>query len=300
MRVFHRRKFSYSGKIISSHVGSWIPGSSLHLHHRTTLKSPIQSLLQFQRTVRRVSRVAGLKQAVRVALAEKCNGEIRFSLCRSGRNVMLRSGTTDMTCFEKVFVDEEYKWPFQTKPRIIVDAGANIGMATLYFSQTFPEARIISIEPESSNFNMLVKNCGQLPNVTLVQGALWSEERNLMLKNPQAEKWAFSVAEASSSTPSGSHEVVALTIPGILKRLGTDHIDILKLDIEGAELDLFRNGAEAWLGSIRQIVIELHDRYRPGCAQGFYAAIGRRTFAQENRGESIFVSFEQPAAKSSC
>src|SRR5579863_6633916 len=107
---------------------------------------------------------------MRVARSEKGKAEIQFRLCASGRNVALRPDTTDMKCFVKVFVDEEYKTPFSIKPKVIVDAGANIGMATLYYSQTYPEARILSIEPESSNFNMLKKNCGDLPNVTLFKG----------------------------------------------------------------------------------------------------------------------------------
>ena len=81
----------------------------------------------------------------------------------------------------------------------------------------------------------------------------------------------------------------AVTIPGILREMDAARIDILKLDIEGAEYELFKTGAESWLGAIRQIVIELHDRYRPGCSQVFYAAIGRFPFAQEIRGENIFI-----------
>src|SRR5579862_2414174 len=181
-----------------------------------------QSLMNFQRRARRLWRVTGVKQAMSVALPENGGGEIRFRLPASGRNVALRPGTTDMKCFEKVFVDEEYKTPFPIKPKVIVDAGANIGMATLYYSQTYPEARIFSIEPESSNFKMLTKNCGGLPNVTLFNGALWCEDRHLTIKDPKSEKWAFSVTETQQSLPTDVQEVEALTIPGILKKLNTD------------------------------------------------------------------------------
>jgi FkbM family methyltransferase len=256
-------------------------------------------LRSFKQRVRRLWPVWGFKDAFRVALAEGKNGEIQLRAPFSGRPVTLRTGTSDLTCFEKVFLTEEYRSPFPAEPKIIVDAGANIGMATLFYSQAYPQARILSIEPESSNFNMLVKNCGYLPNVTLVQGALWCEERDLLVENPNAEKWAFSVVESHSSSRPESRKVAALTIPGILKRLGASHIDILKLDIEGAEHELFRNGTEAWLDAVRQIVIEFHDRFRPGCAQGFYAALGRRPFVQETRGESIFVKLDPPAANHS-
>jgi len=233
---------------------------------------------------------------MRVVLNQKNVGEIQLRLARSGREVALRLGTTDMQCFEEVFLDQEYKPPFPIKPKVIVDAGANIGMTTLYYAQIYPDARIIAIEPEPSNFEMLVKNCGNLANVTLVKGAIWCEDRQLKFENPMAEKWAFSVVESRESSPSDLQDVMALTVPGIMNRIGADRIDILKLDIEGSEVELFRSGADAWLGTIRQIVIELHDRLRPGCAQSFYSAIGRRVYSQESRGQTIFINFENQRA----
>jgi FkbM family methyltransferase len=209
------------------------------------------------------------------------------------QDVVFRRGNSDITCLEKVFRTQDYKTPFPTEAKVIVDAGANIGMATLYYSQVYPKAKIIAIEPESSNYKMLVKNCGNLPNVTLIEGALWSEERHLVIQNPNADEWAYSVAEIQSPSRSGLPEVRAVTVPGLMKSLGVDHIDILKLDIEGAEYELFNNGAQNWLGAVRQIVIELHDRIRPGCARSFYAAIGLRPFIQEIGGENTFIKFEE-------
>jgi hypothetical protein len=77
-----------------------------------------------------------------------------------------------------------------------------------------------------------------------------------------------------------------------MKSLGVNHIDILKLDIEGAEFELFNTGAEAWLDAVGQIVIELHDWIRPGCSKSFYSAIGSRPFLQQINGENTFVKFE--------
>jgi FkbM family methyltransferase len=270
----------------------------MHLHDASTVKNTFLTLGTYRQRVRRLWPKFGFKEAVRVALAERINGEFRCRVPHSSRHVSLRSRTSDLACFAKVFLHEEYQSPFPTEPTVIVDAGANIGMATLYYSQTYPKARILSIEPEPSNFEMLTRNCGDLPNVTLVHGALWFEEKELVLENPNAEKWAFSVVESQSAPRAESQKVAALTVPGILKRLGADHIDIFKMDVEGAELELFGNGADAWLGSVRQLVIELHDRFRPGCAQVFYTAVGRRPFLQETRGESVFVKLDQPPSGS--
>jgi hypothetical protein len=85
--------------------------------------------------------------------------------------------------------------------------------------------------------------------------------------------------------------VPSVTIGDILRESGFDHIDILKLDIEGAEKELFREGWEEWLPKVRMIVIELHDRFVPGCSQSFYSAILKRPFRQEVNGENVLIRF---------
>jgi FkbM family methyltransferase len=253
------------------------------------MKKSNAPLSQFLRRIKAFSRITSLGEAVKLARAEGKAREVQIRLRPSGRAVVLRCDTSDLTCLEKVFIKQEYKTPFPLHPRIIVDAGANIGMATLYFAQEYPLAKIIAIEPEHSNFKILERNCAGLPNVVLVEGALWCENRTLVIQDAGSEKWAFSVAESAKEPSPDSQQVKAVTVPGILRDFGIERIDILKLDIEGAERDLFNAGAESWLGSVGQIVIELHDRYQSGCARAFYAAVGRAPFAQEVRGENIFI-----------
>ncbi|MCE0497135.1 MAG: FkbM family methyltransferase [Methylacidiphilales bacterium] len=237
-----------------------------------------------------------LKEAVRLVRFEKKDVELQIHLIPLSREVTIRCNTSDIACLEKIFLIKEYQMPFPTNPQIIVDAGANIGLATLYYSQEYPNAKIIAIEPERSNFNLLKKNCADLPNITLVEGALWNREGTLIIQDPKAEKWKFSVTEPLPTSSSTTEEVQAMTIPGILRQIGTDRIDILKLDIEGSEYELFKNGAEDWLGAVDQIVIELHDRFRSGSAHAFYAAISRMSFVQENRGENIFIKLGDQSA----
>ena len=239
--------------------------------------------------IRTMCRTMSLGEAVRLVLAEGKDREMRIHLPPSGYEAVLRCGTSDIACMEKVFVKKEYESPFPLDPRIIVDAGANIGMATLYYAQEYPKAKIIAIEPERSNFKVLQENCARLPNVVLVEGALWGEDSNLVIQDACAEKWGFSVAESRSPSSPRTQEVKAVTIPGLLRDLGIQRIDLLKVDIEGAECELFKAAPESWLGAVSQIVIELHDRFHPGCARAFYAALVGRPFAQEIRGENTFI-----------
>jgi FkbM family methyltransferase len=204
---------------------------------------------------------------------------------------VIRRKTTDIRCFEKVFISDEYRSPFEFSPEIIVDAGANIGMATLYFARKYPNAKVMAIEPESSNFEMFEKNCRAVSNVTPVRAALWPKECKLKIKNPNAEAWAFAISDECSGSDS-SPRVDAITVKDILCRLNTDHIDLLKIDIEGAERQLFSEGSDEWLGQVRFIIIELHDRFFPGCSRAFYSALVSHRFRQEIRGENVFIKIE--------
>ncbi len=244
---------------------------------------------RFQNGLSRFREIMSARDALRLMLPGNHSGEVQVHVKSIGRNVVLRRGTSDLWCLQNVLLDGEYETPFQVEPKLIIDAGANIGMATIFFAWKYPRARIVAIEPEVSNFDLLQRNCAGLSNVTLVNAALWPTQQTLAINDSAAEKWAFSVAEASSETERGV--VKAVTIPGLLRDLGADYIDLLKLDIEGAERELFKNGAESWLASVGQIIIELHDRLVPGCAAAFYARLRDYPFVQDITGKNIFVSF---------
>jgi FkbM family methyltransferase len=238
------------------------------------------------RRARYFRRIMKNSDAMRLALLEDSPRKIEVFLTTIGKRISLRGNTTDIACFQKVFLGNEYRLPYELSPRLIIDAGANVGMATLYFAARYPNATVVAIEPELGNFRMLQQNCAGLENAVLVQAALWPDNGKLKL-NSSNESWAFSVSEIDSSA--ASIEVSAVTIDDLLRRFNATKIDLLKLDIEGAELELFSRAAANWIDRVEHIAIELHDRLRPGCAQAFYSSLASREFLQEVKGENIFV-----------
>ena len=83
----------------------------------------------------------------------------------------------------------------------------------------------------------------------------------------------------------GAPTVPTVTMPALLERHGA--IDILKLDIEGAEGELFR-GDTGWLAHTRMVVLELHERYAPGCTELVRSVMQARRFEQvAGRGENV-------------
>jgi FkbM family methyltransferase len=276
--------------------------SDISMHCRT-LPADTRSMaivgLNFLRRIRRLlgrirrrARVMPLTDAFKFALSENKPVDVQIYLSSIGREITLRGATTDVQSFEKVFIAEEYSLPFEISPKVIVDAGANIGMATLYFASRYPGARVLAIEPESKNFEMLQRNCARLSNVVLVQAALWPVQRRLAISDPGDGAWAYSVTAQSANESTA--EVSAITMEEIFCKLAANNIDLLKLDIEGSERELFATDAGAWLGRVECIVVELHDRLRPGCAKAFYSALTARDFFQEIRGENIFVRLARP------
>jgi FkbM family methyltransferase len=247
---------------------------------------PLPKPLKKLATARRLRSVLTLGDALKVCFMS-CPPEQRVKVFSPllQRQLTIRPGATDVGVMKKVFVNQEYALPFPLRPRVIVDAGANIGMATLYFAHQFPDARIIAIEPEASNFAILRQNCAGLDRIELIQSALWNCPAQVAVKDAGAEKWAFAYENAAPGTAADTSTV---TVPQLLDRVG-GHIDLLKLDIECAEVELFSDGAAEWLPHVKMIAIELHDRFREGCSRAFYRQICRYPFSQVASGENIFV-----------
>jgi hypothetical protein len=108
----------------------------------------------------------------------------------------------------------------------------------------------------------------------------------LRISDPSAEKWGIQVSECGTGCAIQAH-----TIKDLLRLSGCEKVDILKLDIEGAEEQLFGKGETDWIDLVNSIVIEFHDMKDRHCAETFYKAICGRRFLQHHRGENIFIRF---------
>ncbi len=211
--------------------------------------------------------------------------------------IHLRLRTSDIDTWRQVFEDREYDVEPKEQPKTILDAGANIGLAAIYFANRFPNAKIVAIEPEESNFVLLKKNVAPYTNIYPVQAALWSEKSRISLVDPGLGKWGFQTQssgvtdESALSAATLCHEVDATTVEDLMHDHDIEFIDILKIDIEGAEREVFHDPSK-WINSVGMLIIELHDWLKPGCNRSFYNATNN--FGSEWRqGENIFLTKEQ-------
>jgi FkbM family methyltransferase len=185
--------------------------------------------------------------------------------------VRLRIGTTDISTYKQVLVLLQYEFDKPEAPRFIIDAGANIGLSAVYFANRFPQAKIVAIEPEDSNYRMLCENVEPYRQVMPLRAALWRENEDLLLFDSGHGNHGFQVADNEAGSGSGVGSVPGLTIDSIMRDAGEVKVDLLKIDIEGAEREVMEESG-AWINTVAVLMIELHDDIKPGCSKAFYEA----------------------------
>lgn len=234
--------------------------------------------------------VDGVKHAVKAKLANTnelikvVRPDIKFPF-------YLRLRTSDVPTFDQVFTRKDYEFDVQNSPYVIVDAGANIGLASIYFANRFPDSKIIAIEPESSNYKLLEINVSPYENIIPLNMALWNKNEQIDLVDPGLGKWGFMTQAESDQTSASAkkcHTVMGITVNEIMTRNGLEKIDILKMDIEGAEREVFMS-SPSWVGKVDALIVELHERLKPGCMRSFYN--GTNGFdAEWVHGENVFLA----------
>jgi len=202
----------------------------------------------------------------RDAKISKINKEVIIGLDDFKYN--LRLAGSDFEVFNQIILQDELKFVIIYASQLknsalqIIDCGANIGLATLAFKKSFPKAKIISIEPESSNYIQLCKNISDnnLSDVVAIEAGVWSEKTTLVpdLEFRDGSNWAFALKESEDSEAKG---IPVDSLINIAATAGWSYVDLLKIDIEGSEFEIFRN-VDKWqaiLDTVKIISIEVHE-----------------------------------------
>jgi FkbM family methyltransferase len=235
--------------------------------------------------------------AVRDPMGIRAHDE-RSTTLNDGQVVHHRGSLADRGVVEQIFLARDYDVaPFRRHDEIVdfharcaaplvVDCGANIGASALWFARTYPKATVCAIEPEGSNFAFLQRNCAGL-RVLPVQGAIAATPGTLQLHDPGEGEWGFRTGTEQAGPV--LCEVRAYTLAELVALAGDCTPFILKIDIEGAEADLFRTGA-ALIDRFPLLVIELHDWMLPHSASSrpFLQWHAERDRDFVFRGENVF------------
>lgn len=233
-------------------------------------------------------------------LARHLGGGVRQVNLRGVGRVFIRSGQSDMLCMRQVFAWREYDLSGmpavqaridaayerildQGAVPVIIDAGANIGAASIWYAQRYPKAKVIAVEPDEGNYAVLVENTRAWTNVLTVKAALGGEPGHVAVKSGKLG-WASRTVRADGGVP-------VLTVEDFARLMPDGQLFIVKVDIEGFEKDVFA-GDTGWLAHTAMVAVEPHDWLLPGefSSQSFLRAVAAHDFELFIAGENlIFV-----------
>jgi FkbM family methyltransferase len=202
--------------------------------------------------------------------------------------VWCRPATSDFQVFDQVFLEREFAALDDLHDvRTIVDGGANVGYASAWLLSRFPDARVVAVEPDPENAALCRRNLAPYgARAQVFEGGIWPVAARLVLEETpyrDGEAWSRQVRALGADEPGG---LQAYAIPELLALLGTTELSLLKLDIEGAEVPLFRGDVGAWLPRTRVIATELHaDTHFGDGPAAFSAAIAAYPFTLSRSGE---------------
>lgn len=168
--------------------------------------------------------------------------------------------------------------------RYIIDAGANIGDETLRFRHFHPHAIIVAVEPASDNFALLARNFRDDPQVKPICRGLWPTATKLKVQRGASHQ-GYRVSEATDQ----DYDVEAVTIEQLMHDHALPQVDILKLDIEGAEYHLFSRNFESWIDKVQVLIFECNDTDIPGAAQTLFEATIDQPFDCFISGENLVM-----------
>jgi FkbM family methyltransferase len=258
------------------------------------LKQSVQPLKNRMRKAKNTFEILGPSAYFLFVVQQFClrwSRDQRFMVLRSKyakHPVKCRTKSSDIHVFVQIFIDLEYSCLDDVPtPDLIIDCGANIGCSSAYFLSRFPQCRIIAVEPDPKNFEVLGRNLAPYGDrVKLLHSAVWSHPARLTIAENvyrDGGDWARQVRECRPDEKAG---FTAVGIEEILKQSGQSRISILKIDIEGAEAVIFSKNYDAWIDKVDNIVIELHDDSMFGrCTPVFERAIAGRGFSKSHCGE---------------
>lgn len=199
--------------------------------------------------------------------------EEKLKQAKGSIKAFLRINSSDLATWLQIVTEEEYfvvrkiiNEYSHLKVKTIVDAGANVGLTSLYFNQIFPDARIIAIEPDEGNYNMLVRNTSEIENIRCIRAAFWPTNDNLTFDNipfRDGREWAIRVKKVENSELTIKTYLSTITPSQVNNQLDNEGFDILKMDIEGAEAEFFINPhyCNELLALTRVLVIEIHPEF---------------------------------------
>jgi FkbM family methyltransferase len=181
----------------------------------------------------------------------------------NGTRLCYRPVTSDQSLIYDILLKPgpkaEYWLPEDIDAKIVLDIGANIGIASNYLSKRFPQARILAFEPVPANFALLSRNVESLGKVRPVNKALGAKDGSFEMfhSDTKINQGGFSFHQAGSNAQQRLR-VEVREARSMMRELGIEAVDVIKIDTEGSEYDILTSLGSDFLGTVKWIYGELH------------------------------------------
>lgn len=209
------------------------------------------------------NKIGPLKMAeylVRTTISRLTKCQMQFKLPQMANPVAIRSGMSDMQVFHDIFIWGEYSF---LKPvaesTTVLDIGANVGYSSTYFAGIYPKCEVVAVELMHTNFEQLSRNTAFLgKRITTLEAAVWSHNDGVSIADDtfrDGDAWSHHASEAKD----GKSLVPSITMIELMQKHAMPRVNICKIDIEGAEFELFATGNRRWVDNCDVILLEIHE-----------------------------------------
>ena len=171
----------------------------------------------------------------------------------SGREFRVTDTQSFTGVYDAYFRRSEYAFPVECKEPLVIDCGANVGVTVHYWKQLCPDARIIAFEPDPEAFAALSFNCAGLSDVILKQAAVWTMNGSISFTAVGSDGGHLSVVAARTDS------VKQIDVKAVrLRDFIVEPVELLKMDIEGSEVDVLSDCADR-LSLVKRMFVEYHS-----------------------------------------
>jgi len=183
----------------------------------------------------------------------------KFNLCIGNHEmeVWMRRHTTDIPCFHEIFFQEIYRLPSGHNPRTVIDMGANIGLASLFFCANYSDTVVYAFEPMQANYEVLKLNVQNFSSrIHCCPFGLSNKSEDTTFSIPAPGRfWDF--RRKIDETGKFAETISLQNARDVFQDLQINNIDVLKIDVEGSEYAIF-DSLRDYIPSIGILIGELH------------------------------------------
>jgi len=225
----------------------------------------LAGILSMELTVLKLitDKIGPLKMAeylVRTTISRLTKCQMNYKLPNMVNTVAIRTGMSDMQVFHDIFIWGEYSFLKPCAARTtVLDIGANVGYSSAYFAGIYPQCEVVAVELMHTNFEQLNRNTAFLgKRITTLEAAVWSHNDGVSIADDtfrDGDAWSHHASEAKE----GKSIVPSITMADLMQKHAMPHVNICKIDIEGAEYELFAEGNRQWVDNCDVILLEIHE-----------------------------------------